>query len=166
MISRRESELIVEVEASKGYYVRALARDLGASLGFPAHLSQLRRLASGRFELRDACAWPASADTALLATAEAARRALPAAVLAETGERRARLGQTLESADFISLGEAPLTETEAWFNGAGEPDRSRARAHAGGVSSRARDAHAKRVSPFAGSLNPNSRCEAPPLKPV
>ena len=120
LISQRENELVVEVEASKGYYVRALARDLGASLGFPAHLSQLRRLASGRFELGDAYAWPASADTALLATAEAARRALPAAVLAETGERRARLGQTLEPADFVNLGGAPLTETEAWFNDAGQ----------------------------------------------
>jgi tRNA pseudouridine55 synthase len=120
LISRHESELIVEVEASKGYYVRALARDVGASLGFPAHLSQLRRLASGRFELADAHPWPAAADTALLATAEAARRALPAALLAETGERRARLGQTLEPADFMSLGGAPLTETEAWFNSAGE----------------------------------------------
>jgi tRNA pseudouridine55 synthase len=120
LISRHESELVVEVEASKGYYVRALARDLGSSLGFPAHLSQLRRLASGRFELADAHPWPALADTALLATAEAARRALPAAVLAETGERRARLGQTLEPADFISLRGAPATETEAWFNSAGE----------------------------------------------
>ena len=120
LISQRENELVVEVEASKGYYVRALARDLGASLGFPAHLSQLRRLASGRFELGDAYAWPASADTALLPTAEAARRALPAAVLAETGERRARLGQTLDRADFANLGGAPLTETEAWFNDAGQ----------------------------------------------
>ncbi len=120
LISQRENELVVEVEASKGYYVRALARDVGASLGFPAHLSQLRRLASGRFELGDAYAWPASADTALLATAEAARRALPAAVLAETGERRARLGQILEPADFVNLAGAPLTEAEAWFNGAGQ----------------------------------------------
>src|SRR4051812_19613517 len=46
LISRAEHELVVEVEASKGYYVRALARDLGATLGVPAHLSALRRLAS------------------------------------------------------------------------------------------------------------------------
>jgi tRNA pseudouridine55 synthase len=120
LISHQGSELSVEVEASKGYYVRALARDLGASLGFPAHLSQLRRLASGRFELADACTWPASPDAPLLSTAEAARRALPSAALAETGERRARLGQTLEGADFARLGGAPVGETEAWFNAAGE----------------------------------------------
>ena len=120
LIARRGSELSLEVEASKGYYVRALARDLGSSLGFPAHLSQLRRLSSGRFELADACAWPASADAALVSTAEAARRALPAAVLAETGERRARLGQALEPTDFISFAGAPPMETEAWFNVAGQ----------------------------------------------
>ena len=119
LTARGPEELCVEVEASKGYYVRALARDLGASLGLPAHLSQLRRLASGRFDLRDACAWPASSAAPLVPTAEAARRALPWAVLAETGERRARLGQPLEPADFARLGGAPAMETEAWFSAAG-----------------------------------------------
>ncbi|HMJ14672.1 MAG TPA: tRNA pseudouridine(55) synthase TruB, partial [Polyangiaceae bacterium] len=33
----------LELHVSKGYYVRALARDLGQSLGLPAHLSGLRR---------------------------------------------------------------------------------------------------------------------------
>ncbi|MEP7051748.1 MAG: tRNA pseudouridine(55) synthase TruB [Pseudomonadota bacterium] len=119
LISRALHELTVEVEASKGYYVRALARDLGASLGLPAHLSELRRLASGRFELSDACAWPASSGAPLVTTAEAARRVLPCAVLAETGERRAKLGQQLEPADFVRLGGAPPAETEAWFSQTG-----------------------------------------------
>ena len=120
LISRAEREITVEVEASKGYYVRALARDLGAALGLPAHLSALRRLASGQFELSDAAAWPASPDVQLLATAEAARRTLPSARLNETGERRARLGQTVEAADFTEAADAPLTETVAWFTGSGE----------------------------------------------
>jgi len=42
----------VELEVSKGYYVRAFARDLGATLGVPAHLGRLRRLTSGAFSLR------------------------------------------------------------------------------------------------------------------
>ena len=119
LVGREGHQLTVEVEASKGYYVRALARDLGASLGVPAHLSQLRRLASGRFGLSDACAWPSTSSAPLVPTAEAARRALPCAVLAATGERRASLGQKLEPADFASLGGAPPTETEAWFSEAG-----------------------------------------------
>ena len=120
LVSREAQELTVEMEVSKGYYVRALARDLGAALGFPAHLTQLRRLASGRFDLNDACAWPAGPEARLVPTAEAARRALPTAVLAETGERRASLGQPLEASDFIRLGGAPATETQAWFSEAGK----------------------------------------------
>ena len=120
LVSRGCSEIVLEVEASKGYYVRALARDLGAALGLPAHLSALRRLASGRFELADAAAWPPLAPPALLPTAEAARRTLPSAVLNDTGERRARLGQTVEAADFAELADAPLAETAVWFAPTGE----------------------------------------------
>ncbi|MET0791238.1 MAG: tRNA pseudouridine(55) synthase TruB [Polyangiaceae bacterium] len=120
LIARSEREIVVEVEASKGYYVRALARDLGAALGLPAHLSALRRLASGQFELADAAPWPPPAAPALLPTAEAARRTLPSAVLNETGERRARLGQTVEPNDFSQLANAPLAETVVWFAASGE----------------------------------------------
>ncbi len=120
LLSRSQHELILEVEASKGYYVRALARDLGASLGLPAHLSALRRLASGRFELSDAAPWPLDPGLPLLATAEAARRALPSGILNETGVRRARLGQPIELPDFIAPAVAPLLETVAWFGSSGE----------------------------------------------
>lgn len=120
LVARSERELTVEVEASKGYYVRALARDLGAALGLPAHLSALRRLASGQFELADASAWPPSAQVPLLGTAEAARRTLPSALLNETGERRARLGQPVEPSDFVELSLAPLGEASAWFSSSGE----------------------------------------------
>ncbi|HEY3256579.1 MAG TPA: tRNA pseudouridine(55) synthase TruB [Polyangiaceae bacterium] len=120
LLSRTDHELVVEVEASKGYYVRALARDLGACLGLPAHLSALRRLASGRFELSDAAPWPLDPALPLLTTAEAARRALASSILNETGERRARLGQTVELTDFIEPANAPLLETVAWFGSSGE----------------------------------------------
>lgn len=119
LISRAGHELTLEVEASKGYYVRALARDLGLALGLPAHLSALRRLASGLFELTDAVAWPPSASSTLLPTSEAARRVLPSAVLNETGERRARLGQAMTIEDFVTLALAPPHETVAWFGSAG-----------------------------------------------
>lgn len=119
LLERTEHEISVEVEASKGYYVRALARDLGAALGLPAHLSGLRRLASGQFTLNDAASWPATAETPLLATAEAARRTLPSAVLNQNGERRARLGQALEANDFIALSQAALLGAVAWFTAEG-----------------------------------------------
>jgi len=119
-LAREGHTLAVELCVSKGYYVRAFARDLGASLGLPAHLSALRRLASGGFDLTLAIPWPAAANAVLLETAEAARRALPTAELSDAGLRRARLGQPLEHADFTRRPESAAGTTEAWFSPAGE----------------------------------------------
>lgn len=44
----------IEVECSSGTYVRAVARDLGTSLGVGAHLAALRRLSIGGFRVEDA----------------------------------------------------------------------------------------------------------------
>lgn len=119
LVARDASSLTVELCVSKGYYVRALARDLGRALGVPAHLSFLRRTASGSFDLTQACAWPALAGTPLLPTAEAARRALSAAVLTESGVRRARHGQLLDPADFSDRQQATGGATEAWLGADG-----------------------------------------------
>jgi tRNA pseudouridine55 synthase len=43
------------VRASKGYYVRALARDIGEALGSGAHIETLRRLESAPFSIDQAC---------------------------------------------------------------------------------------------------------------
>ncbi|WP_319830057.1 tRNA pseudouridine(55) synthase TruB [Bacillus solitudinis] len=40
-----------QVHCSKGTYVRTLAVDLGKTLGYPAHMSDLQRIASGPFKL-------------------------------------------------------------------------------------------------------------------
>ena len=45
---------ILDLDVSAGYYVRSLARDLGARLGVPAHLSALQRTGSGPWSLADA----------------------------------------------------------------------------------------------------------------
>lgn len=42
------------VACTKGTYVRSLAHDLGQKAGFGAHLTTLRRIASGKFEVKDA----------------------------------------------------------------------------------------------------------------
>src|SRR5699024_10660650 len=47
-------DLEVRIECSSGTYVRALARDLGAALGTGGHLTALRRLRVGPFDLRTA----------------------------------------------------------------------------------------------------------------
>jgi len=97
--------LTLELAVSKGYYVRSFARDLGQSLGVPAHLSALRRTASGTFTLDEAL--PSSASNvelegALLSIERAAARVLPCSMLTEEGERRARMGQRLEPEHFTA----------------------------------------------------------------
>ena len=46
--------LVLDVACSKGTYIRTLAEDIGAALGCGAHLSALRRTASGSLQLQDA----------------------------------------------------------------------------------------------------------------
>ena len=94
--------LELEVTASKGYYVRALARDLGERLGLPACLGALRRTESGGFSLAEAHAWPLAATAAPLSLTEAARRCLPTAELTPDGARRAKLGQPVAPEHFES----------------------------------------------------------------
>lgn len=43
----------VDFSVSKGTYIRALARDLGRAIGFPAHLCSLQRRACGRIRIED-----------------------------------------------------------------------------------------------------------------
>jgi tRNA pseudouridine55 synthase len=100
---------------SKGYYVRALARDLGVTLGVPAHLSSLRRVASGTFNLDEALPWSApraDLEQAMHTVERAALRVLPSSRLSEEGLRRARHGQLLELVHFT---DASTAELSAWF---------------------------------------------------
>lgn len=53
-LARRGNELDVRITCSGGTYIRALARDLGRLTESAAHLSALRRTASGPFSVRDA----------------------------------------------------------------------------------------------------------------
>lgn len=50
----------VTVRCSAGTYIRALARDLGETLGVGGHLTALRRIAAGNFTLADAIPLPAA----------------------------------------------------------------------------------------------------------
>jgi tRNA pseudouridine55 synthase len=118
--SAADPGVALRVEVSKGYYVRSLARDLGDRLGVPAHLSALRREASGSFTIADAVSLDAGAAAlraALIPIAEAAARALPVGRLTAEGAGRARQGQRLSEADFAEL--PPFAEASAWLDLAG-----------------------------------------------
>jgi tRNA pseudouridine55 synthase len=54
LVAWNAPDAILDVECSKGTYVRALAADLGEALGCGAHLTALRRTASGGFSIDDA----------------------------------------------------------------------------------------------------------------
>ena len=118
VVGREEYRIELEVGVSKGYYVRSLARDLGANLGVPAHLTELRRLASGNFSLAEAKSWPAIEPPALLDLATSAERALPVTRLSPEGTRKARLGQQLDPDDAASS--AGTEEPSCWFSPEGE----------------------------------------------
>jgi len=47
-------KITLDIECSKGTYIRTIAHQLGERVGCPAHLSALRRTASGNYTLRDA----------------------------------------------------------------------------------------------------------------
>lgn len=116
-LQQQARELTLELHVSKGYYVRSLARDLGQSLGAPAHLGALRRLASGPFALQDAHPWPLTEPVAPLTLTQAVRIALPTAVLTEVGASKARRGQTLSPEHFEASPPAVTGATAAWLLG-------------------------------------------------
>lgn len=96
-----EREVQLRLVVSKGYYVRALARDLSVRLGTVGHLVALRRLRAGSFTLADATTLAAlDATTPRLPLAVAAARALPTATLTEGGVAHARAGRRVPLADL------------------------------------------------------------------
>jgi tRNA pseudouridine55 synthase len=90
----------VRLTATAGFYVRALARDLGRALGCGAHLAALRRTRIGAFAveralpLAEAERLGGDIRTALMSPAEALAD-LPAVQPTEAGLTRARHGNSL-----------------------------------------------------------------------
>lgn len=123
------SRASLELRVSKGYYVRALARDLAAALGVPAHLSGLRRTSSGCFALSEASAWPPNAAPRLLALSEVLPRIAVTLRLTANGVLRARRGQALGLDDFIDeppaeggvLASPATAALMAWIDSDGRP---------------------------------------------
>ena len=77
LVSCDGSRAGLRVTASAGFYVRSLARDLGARLGVGAHLAALRRERSGAFTLAEAV----PLDQVVEQPEEAAARVIPLAGL-------------------------------------------------------------------------------------
>lgn len=89
-------EIDVAVACSSGTYIRAIARDLGETLGVGGHLSALRRTAVGPYDLDVAHTLEELAeDFALLPLSTAARSAFPAYDLSEAQATDVRFGRRL-----------------------------------------------------------------------
>ncbi len=113
-----EPHLRIVVEVAKGYFVRALARDLAEALGTYGHLTALRRTRSGAFRIEDAVSLDATPETltsALLPLASAAARALPVSVCTEEGVVAAGHGQRLMPGQLRDPHDVP----SAWLDEAG-----------------------------------------------
>jgi tRNA pseudouridine55 synthase len=109
----------VALEVSKGYYVRSLARDLAAAVGTVGHLTSLRRLRSGPFDLTSALSLDASSEAMrerLEPLASAASRALPVSRITPSGTEDARHGRRVHPTAIA----APSPGASAWVDAKGE----------------------------------------------
>ncbi|HSR40624.1 MAG TPA: hypothetical protein VLL48_00590, partial [Longimicrobiales bacterium] len=98
----------IRVRCSSGTYVRALARDLGAALGEPVHLAELRRTAVGPFRVEDAVGLdelddPEAVERAWVEPARALAH-LPAVELSDEEVRRVAHGQTIREGEEVPEG--------------------------------------------------------------
>jgi tRNA pseudouridine55 synthase len=114
-------EIGIEVVCSPGTYLRTLAHDLGELLGCGAHLSGLRRMASGPFTL-DQAATPAELEAAAASEELGARLLAPEQGL---GLPRVRL-TPLQARRVLHGGDIPVAEAAGEFE-TGPPPRPGAR---------------------------------------
>ena len=99
----------LRLTVSKGYYVRALARDLAVRLGTIGHLTSLRRVRSGPFTLADVGKDPLTLEAA-------AARVLTVVTLTPAGVEHARAGRRVPLDQMSSSGAGD----HAWLDAAGK----------------------------------------------
>jgi tRNA pseudouridine55 synthase len=118
--------LVVRVVCSKGTYIRVLAEDIGEALGCGAHLSALRRTASGRFRIEQAVTLEGLVDPEerrrRLLPLPALLQDLPRAELGPAEEARLRQGQTLKISG-LSAGLCAVVRPDGAVIGLGSTDQ-------------------------------------------
>lgn len=99
VLDRRDGDAVIDldvvIDCSSGTYIRALARDLGASFGIGGHLTALRRTRVGGFEIADAVGIDDLAAAAALTPADAAARVMPVLDVSDDEARDLRHGKRL-----------------------------------------------------------------------
>lgn len=125
LVALSDKRLVVDVDCSKGTYIRSLAMDLGAALGCGAHVEELRRTVTGPFRIEDALTLDALAESQQkgecpLKAMDLALEYLPAVTLTENTAYYLRQGQGVVVAHAPSLGRIRLYGPGAQFLGLGE----------------------------------------------
>lgn len=124
--------LQIEIQCSKGTYIRSLARDVGDRLGCGAVVAELRRTRLGPFTPEQAAPWEADAQAvqAHLLPPAAAVAALPRVVLPAPLARRWRQGQALplaqvsQAAGLPDQAEVAVWDTQERLAGIGRLDHA------------------------------------------
>ena len=118
LVTMDQRSVTLDVSCSAGFYVRALARDLGERLGTGGHVAALRRVGSGEYRLADAITLDLL-DRNHEAAAEAViplsqlLRDLAAVVLTANGMTRAKNGCELRPGDLMPGPEGPGLHLDA-----------------------------------------------------
>ena len=115
VLAVRNDEVDALVRCSPGTYVRALARDLGDSLGVGGHLVALRRLMSGGFTPDDGVPGDLLTPSAheRMKPLASLLPGFPAARLSAVGLVAIRHGRNVTAADFSEA--PPEAPTSAWW---------------------------------------------------
>jgi tRNA pseudouridine55 synthase len=129
MLRLEGDELDIEVHCSKGTYVRTLAEEIGEALACGAHLSALRRTASGPFELEQAVTMPEleylakdgfEALDSLLLPPEEALSDWPMVSLSQNSAYYLQQGQAVQVPRAPSSGWVLLRRDDGQFLGIGQ----------------------------------------------
>ena len=94
-ISRNENfvDVEIEVDCSKGTYIRSIARDVGNLLEVGGHLTALRRTSIGEIDLSQSADWERAE---LLPLADIAPKFMPAFEVSDSAKAAIKVGKELE----------------------------------------------------------------------
>ena len=115
-----DQQLQLTVTCSKGTYVRVLAEDIAKALGTLGHLTALRRIQTGDFEIADAITLAdfAALDVAArfdkLLAVDACVHSLPSLVLDDSQSKRIRQGQRLNVKATMLTQQLNLTASQTF----------------------------------------------------
>jgi tRNA pseudouridine55 synthase len=109
-IDRRTDEIKIRVACSAGTYIRVLGESIGRSVGLGSHLTELRRIRSGRFSISEALTLEdfAKMDTpgSALMPCEAAVGHLPKFIVPDNRVEKTRNGLSTRMEDLtVAMGE-------------------------------------------------------------